>query len=328
MVLNMLFPLFVSLILTLIFGGKVIDFLRKKEGKGQPIRSDGPQRHLECKKGVPTMGGLLIIFTSIISTLIFADLFNPFIIISLLTLIIYGAMGFVDDYIKVTKQTANAMKAKTKLFLQFFVSFLAIVGITYYTNDNIQYALTFPFFKSLSFNLWYFYVPFAMVVVAGSSNAINLTDGLDGLVSGLLIFVLAVFVYLCYNSSILYAKELSVLCMALIGSLLGFLRFNFYPAKIFMGDTGSLALGALMGMLSIMLKSEILFAIIGFVFVFEAISVMIQVSSYKLRGKRFFLMAPIHHHFEQLGWSEKKVVFSFWFVGFVLMILGFVLVML
>ncbi len=319
-----------SFILSILFGDKLICFLKKKQKKGQPIRADGPQSHVISKQGTPTMGGLLIIGTTVFSTLCFAKLTNPFIWIALATFIIYAIMGFIDDYIKVTKQTSNAMKARTKLSVQFLASFFAIAAITFYTKEDGRYELNIPYLRDVSINLFYFYIPFAMVVVAGSSNAINLTDGLDGLVSGLLIFVLLVFLYISYNvvdtSSIAYGKEISILCASLIGSLLGFLWFNFYPAQMFMGDTASLALGALIGIISIMLKQEILFAIIGLVFVMEAVSVMLQVGSYKLRGKRIFKMAPIHHHFEQLGLSETKVVIRFWIVGIMLMLIGFMAV--
>ncbi len=321
---------FASLSMSLLFGNKLIKILRSKQKKGQPIRDDGPQSHIISKQGTPTMGGLLIIATTIISTLLFASITNPFIWIALITFVIYGIMGFVDDYIKVTKQTSNAMSAKTKLIIQFLVSFFAIAAITYYTPEQAKYTITFPFIKDFGLNLCYFYIPFAMVVIAGSSNAINLTDGLDGLVSGLLIFALMVFLYLSYNiidfKPITNATEISILCAALIGSLIGFLWFNFYPAQMFMGDTASLALGALMGIISIMLKAEFLFALVGFVFVAEALSVMLQVGSYKIRKKRIFKMAPIHHHFEQLGMAETKVVIRFWIVGIILMLIGFMAV--
>ena len=313
---------FLSLVLVLASGTKTIGFMRKFQGKGQPIREDGPKSHLLNKKGTPTMGGFLILGSTILTTLICANIINPFIIASIVVLVVYGFVGFMDDYTKVKKQTSNAMTPKMKLLLQFSTAFIAILYISYHTPEALRYQLTFPYLKDLSLNLWYFYIPFAMIVIAGSSNAVNLTDGLDGLASGLLILSFGCFAAFAYHSNIPYANEAAILCISVVGSCLGFLWFNKKPAKIFMGDTGSLALGALIGIISVILKSEILLAIIGGVFVAETISVMIQVAYFKKTGKRFFKMAPIHHHFEQLGWPETKVVFTFWAIGFVLAVSG------
>ena len=325
---------FLALILALSFGGKLINFLHHHQAKGQPIREDGPQSHLLTKKGTPTMGGLLILGSAIISMLICADLHNSFVWISILVLLVYGLTGFVDDYVKVTKQTANAMTAKMKLFLQFTTALIAVWVISQATPENSRFELTFPWFKNFALNLSWFYIPFAMVVIAGASNAVNLSDGLDGLASGLLVvsfMVFAIVAYLCGTEfaplfnimPIPHTAEITIVCAAVIGGCVGFSWFNAPPAKVFMGDTGSLALGALLGTISVMTKHEILLAVVGGVFVIEALSVMIQVAYFKKTGgKRFFKMAPIHHHFEQLGWKETTVVIRFWIIAFILGLLG------
>lgn len=323
---------FAALLLSLLFGGRMIEFLHHHQAKGQPIREDGPKTHL-AKKGTPTMGGLLILGTSIVSVLLFANLTNPFVWIAVLVLAVYGFVGFVDDYVKVTKNTSNAMSAKMKLFLQFTTALAAVGVISYYTPENNRYVLSIPYFKDLALNLWLFYVPFAMVVIVGASNAVNLSDGLDGLAAGLLIMVFFVFMIICfvcggdlsryfYIRPIASSGEITVVCAAVIGGCLGFMWFNAPPAKVFMGDTGSLALGALLGTVAVMVKHEIVLALAGGIFVAESVSVMIQVFWYRKTGKRFFRMAPIHHHFEQLGWPETTVVVRFWIVSFVLAALG------
>lgn len=322
-----------TLLTSLIFGGKLIEILRKHQKLGQPIREDGPQSHLKTKKGTPTMGGLLILSTSLAGIFLFANIKYHFVWVSMLVLSIYGLTGFIDDYWKVTRQTSNAMTAKMKLFLQFLTALIAASIITAATPRGINTVLTFPYFKDLFINLSWLYIPFAVVVISGASNAVNLSDGLDGLASGLLIISLSVFVAIAYycgmNTAIEHnmvfiprCSEIAVVCAALIGSCLGFLYFNKPKAKVFMGDTGSLALGAMLGAIAIMTKHEVLLAIVGGVFVAETISVMIQVLYFKKTGKRFFKMAPIHHHFEQLGWSEKKVVFSFWLTALILAFIG------
>lgn len=321
-----------ALIVSLIWGRKLIDFLRKHQKKGQPIREDGPKSHLLTKKGTPTMGGFLILGTSVLAMLMFCNLSNVFVWVGIGVLLIYGAVGFADDYVKVTKQTSNAMTAKMKLLLQFSTALIAILIISNNTSEEYRYFLNIPYF-SWKLNLSWLYVIFAMIVIAGASNGVNLSDGLDGLAGGLLSVVFTVFMIgayvaggvLAFNASvpeIAGAQEVAVMCAAIIGGCLGFLRFNLKPAAVFMGDTGSLALGAFLGVVAVMLKQEILLAIAGGVFVMESISVMIQVGYYKLTKKRFFKMAPIHHHFEQLGWAETKVVSRFWFVAFVLAIIA------
>ena len=322
-----------SLILSLILGMPLINILHKHQKTGQPIRSDGPQSHLKTKKGTPTMGGLLILGTSILAIFLFANITYHFVWVSLLILIMYGATGFVDDYWKVKKQSSNAMTARMKLFLQFLTALIAASIITAATPKGLNTILFFPYFKEFCFNLSWLYVPFAVVVISGTSNAVNLSDGLDGLASGLLIISFSVFMAVAYYCGLSNAidynmffsprcGEVAVVCAALIGSCLGFLYFNKPKAKVFMGDTGSLALGAILGAIAVMTKHEILLAIVGGVFVMETVSVMIQVVYYKKTGKRFFRMAPLHHHFEQLGWSEKKVVLSFWGAALILGLIG------
>lgn len=318
----------ITLAVSLVFGRKFIDFLRKHQKKGQPIRENGPQSHLLTKKGTPTMGGFLILGSSIFAMLLFCNLSNVFVWVGISVLLIYGAVGFADDYVKVTKQTSNAMTAKMKLLLQFATALAAVLIISHYTPIKYRYFLNFPYVSWKLYLSW-LYIPFAMIVIAGASNGVNLSDGLDGLAGGLLSIVFAVFMIGAYVAGgvlavsatvpdIEGAQEIAVMCAAIIGGCLGFLRFNIKPASVFMGDTGSLALGAFLGVIAVMLKQEILLAIAGGIFVMESISVMIQVGYFKLTKKRFFKMAPIHHHFEQSGWSETKVVLRFWFVAVVL----------
>lgn len=324
---------FAALALGLLFGGRLIEFLHHHQKKGQPIREDGPQSHLLTKKGTPTMGGLLILGTATAAILLFASLLNPMVWVCLAVMWIYGVVGFADDYVKVTKQTSNAMTAKMKLLLQFMTALVSVLVISYYTPAGSRYSLTIPYFKNLALNLWLFYVPFAMVVIAGGSNAVNLSDGLDGLAGGLLVAAFAFFAlaaYVCgtdvaqyfYVRALPGMGEVAVVCAAVAGGCVGFLWFNAPPAKVFMGDTGSLALGALLGTVAVMLKQEVMLAIVGGIFVLEALSVMIQVFWFKRTGRRVFKMAPIHHHFEQCGWPETTVVLRFWIVALMLLLAG------
>ena len=329
---RMLSAFALSLILSLLFGGKLIEILHKHQKTGQPIREDGPKTHLETKKGTPTMGGILILTTAILSILLFANISYHFVWVSLMILVMYGFTGFVDDYWKVKRQNSNAMTATNKLFLQFLTATIAACIITAATPRGINTVLNFPY-VDFFINLSWLYIPFAVIVISGASNAVNLSDGLDGLASGLLIIIFVFFGAVAYYSGLHNAidynmlfiprcSEIGVVCAALVGSCLGFLYFNKPKARVFMGDTGSLALGAILGAIAVMTKQEIMLAIVGFVFVAETLSVMIQVLYFKKTGKRFFKMAPIHHHFEQLGWSEKKVVLSFWSTAFVLALIG------
>lgn len=322
-----------ALILSLIFGNAVISLLRHHQHHGQPIRADGPQSHLATKQGTPTMGGLLILGTAAVSILLFANISYHFVWVSLLVMLIYGAAGFIDDYIKVTKETPNALTAKAKLFIQFMTAVAAVTIITAATPNAADTILSIPYFKTV-FNLSWLYIPFAVIVISGASNGVNLSDGLDGLAAGLLILAFAFFSIIAFivgsplaeNFSFVYiprCAEISVVCAAVAGSCLGFLWFNAPKAKVFMGDTGSLALGALLGTVAVIVKQEVLLAIAGGMFVIETLSVMIQVFWYKKTGKRFFKMAPIHHHFEQLGWKETTVVLRFWLAGFILTLIAF-----
>ncbi len=330
---RMIFAFMTALLLGLACGAPLIDFLHQKQKKGQPIREDGPQSHLQTKKGTPTMGGLLILGTTIAAVLGFANISYHFVWVSLLVLIIYGITGFVDDYWKVKRQSSNAMTAGMKLFFQFLTAAVAASIIVAATPHNINTVLHIPYFSDLTLNLSWLYVPFAVIVMSGASNGVNLSDGLDGLASGLLIIAFVFFMavaYLCGQPNaadyhLLYiprCSEIAVVCAALVGACLGFLYFNKPKARVFMGDTGSLALGAVLGAIAVMTKGEILLAIVGGVFVMETVSVIIQVAYFKRTGKRFFKMAPIHHHFEQLGWSEKKVVFRFWLTALILALVG------
>lgn len=319
-----------SLAISVLFGSKLINILRRHQKKGQPIREDGPQSHLLNKKGTPTMGGFLILGSSVISTFLFCNLTNLFVWAGIGVLIIYGLVGFADDYVKVTKQTANAMTAKMKLLLQFSTAFAAIILISSQTPEAYRFVVQFPYFSSLNFNLGWIYILFAMFVIAGASNGVNLSDGLDGLASGLLTIAFTVFMIAALISGgaialssetlrITGTTEIAVMCASVIGGCSGFLWFNSKPAEVFMGDTGSLALGAFLGLVAVIIKQELLLVISGGIFVLESISVIIQVSWFKYtHGKRFFRMAPIHHHFEQLGWPETKVVARFWICGIIL----------
>lgn len=326
--LRSLLALLTALIVSLVCGKKLIEFLRLHQKKGQPIREDGPQSHLLTKKGTPTMGGFLILGTSILSMLLFCDLSNVFVWVGIGVLLIFGGVGFADDYMKVTKQTSNAMTAKMKLLLQFATALAAVLIISHYTPVKYRYFLNFPYISWKLYISW-LYIPFAMIVIAGASNGVNLSDGLDGLAAGLLSIVFTVFMIggfaaggiIALNSGVPVISgtvDVAIMCAAVIGGCLGFLWFNKKPALVFMGDIGSLALGAFLGVIAVMLKQEILLAIAGGVFVFESLSVMIQVGYFKLTKKRFFKMAPIHHHFEQIGWEETKVVKRFWLVALVL----------
>ena len=330
---RMLFAFVTALVLSLVCGGPLIEYLHSWQKQGQPIREDGPQSHLQTKKGTPTMGGLLILGTAIFAILLFANISYHFVWVSLLVLIVYGATGFVDDYWKVKRQSSNAMTAGMKLFIQFLTAAVAASIITAATPRGINTVLNIPYIADWFINLSWLYVPFAVIVMSGASNGVNLSDGLDGLASGLLIVAFTFFMAVAYYSGLADAvdfnmlyiprcSEIAVVCAALVGACLGFLYFNKPKARVFMGDTGSLALGAMLGAVAVMTKSEILLAIVGGVFVMETVSVIIQVAYFKKTGRRFFKMAPIHHHFEQLGWSEKKVVFSFWGAALILALVG------
>jgi phospho-N-acetylmuramoyl-pentapeptide-transferase len=324
-----------ALVFVFLFGGPIIDLLRLKQGKGQPIRSDGPPSHLISKKGTPTMGGLMILSGLLVSTLLWANPTNPYVWIVLGVTLSFGLIGFYDDYLKVTQQKADTgFTGRTRLIVEAIIAIVAVTALSRLGDPATSTSLVFPFFKELVFNLgWGFFLLGAFVIV-GAGNAVNLTDGLDGLAIVPVMIAAASFgliTYLAGNAvfagylQIRYVAgtgELSVLCGAVIGASLGFLWFNAPPASIFMGDTGSLSLGGLLGTIAVAIKHEIVLAIIGGLFVLEALSVIVQVVSFKLTGKRVFRMAPIHHHYEQLGWTESQVVIRFWIVAVVLALAG------
>ncbi|MCB8837870.1 phospho-N-acetylmuramoyl-pentapeptide-transferase [Aurantimonas sp. VKM B-3413] len=320
-------------IVVFLFGPAIIAALRIRQGKGQPIRADGPQTHFK-KAGTPTMGGLMILSGVLVSTLLWADLSNVYVWTVLLVTVGFGGIGFYDDYLKVTKQSHKGYSGKARLALEFMIAGLAAVIIVRAGTGSFATSLAFPFIKELLLDLGWFYVGFAAVVVVGAGNAVNLTDGLDGLAIVPIMIAAAALGLIAYVAGnvnfanylqihyVLGTGELSPLCGAVIGAGLGFLWFNAPPAAIFMGDTGSLALGGLTGTVAVATKHELVLAIIGGLFVIEALSVIIQVASFKLTGKRVFLMAPIHHHFEKLGWTESQVVVRFWIIAFMLAFVG------
>ena len=314
-----------ALLFVFLFGPTIIDLLRVRQGKGQPIREDGPKSHL-AKRGTPTMGGLMILSGILVSTLLWANLQNAYIWIVLGVTLAYGAIGFYDDYLKVTKQTAGGFGGKARLALEFIIAGIAAYAIMRLGKP----VLTLPFFKSLVLELGPWFVLFGVLVVAGAGNSVNLTDGLDGLAIvpvmmtaatfGLIAYLVGNFRFAGYLQIhfVSGAGELAIICGAIIGAGLGFLWFNAPPAMIFMGDTGSLALGGALGTIAVATKHEIVLAIAGGLFVLEALSVIIQVASFKMTGKRVFKMAPLHHHFEQKGWLEATVVVRFWIISVVL----------
>ena len=325
--------IFTALIFVLLFGPGIIDLLRVRQGKGQPIRSDGPQSHL-AKRGTPTMGGLMILSSVLVSTLLWANLHNMYVWIVLAITLTFGLIGFYDDYLKVTKQTASGFSGRIRLLVELAFAGLATYGFMQLAKPELASTLTIPFFKHLLIDLGPFFILLGVLVIAGAGNAVNLTDGLDGLAIVPVMIAAATFGLIAYLSGnfkfasylqihfIEGTGELAIVCGALIGAGLGFLWFNAPPAMIFMGDTGSLALGGALGSIAVATKHEIVLAIVGGLFVLETLSVIIQVTSFKLTGKRVFRMAPLHHHFEQKGWQESTVVVRFWIISVVLALIG------
>ena len=323
-----------ALLAVWLFGPWLIDQLRVRQGKGQPIRSDGPQSHLVTKKGTPTMGGLMILFGIVSATVLWANPVNLYVWIVLGVMLSFGAVGFYDDYLKVTRQTHFGFGGRLRLLAEALIAGVACYAIASLGRGSFATTLTFPFLKELLLPLgWFFYI-FGAFIIVGAGNAVNLTDGLDGLAIAPVIIAALSFGVISYLVGNLVfadylnvhyvagAGELAVLCGSVIGSGLGFLWFNAPPASIFMGDTGSLALGGMLGAIAVATKHEIVLAIVGGLFVLEAVSVIVQVASYKLTGKRVFKMAPIHHHFEQLGWTEAQIVIRFWIISVVLALAG------
>ena len=326
-----------SLMLTLFLGPIVIRWLKKKQKEGQPIRECGPETHM-VKKGTPTMGGLMILLAVTLTSLIWANLGSLYVWASLIVFLSFGLIGGVDDYLKLTSHSSKGIPGKRRLAMEFGISFLAVLAMTYITGVGTPTTVSVPFFGNIIFDLGLFYIPFAMVVIVGCTNSVNLTDGLDGLVSVPVIMCTAVFMVIAFLCGGNMGTELNMVIVpgadsliplgaAIIGSLLGFLWYNAHPAEVFMGDTGSLALGGILGTMAVATRHEIVLAIAGAIFVVEALSDIIQVGSYKLRKKRVFLMAPIHHHFEKMGWPETRVVTRFWIVSVVLAVLAIMMVM-
>ena len=322
-----------SLTIIFLIGNPLIQYFSKKQITG-PIRQDGPIDHIVKKSGTPTMGGLMILIGIIISTLLWADLSNIYIWIVIFVCASLGLLGFADDFLKIKYKNSSGINAKFKFFWQLLIALIAVLALVYFTDHESILNLYFPFFKNIIINMGLFFIPFGIFVIIGSSNAVNLTDGLDGLATVPVMLVALSFSLICYlvgNSifaeylQIQYISnvgELSVFCGAIVGSCLGFLWYNAPPAKIFMGDTGSLSLGGSIASVAIIVKHEIVLAIIGGLFVLETVSVIIQVISFKLTGKRVFMMAPIHHHFEKKGWAESTVVIRFWIIAIILALVG------
>jgi len=304
-----------------------IHYTHKRKNFYQPIRQDGIKTHIVEKQKTPTMGGVFIVLGTLLSSILFANIKNNYVLIALFVMISFSIIGFVDDYLKVAKKNTNGFKGSIKLVIQFTIVSLTMFFLQMTNKIYFDGVVEIPFLNSSligTVDLGMFYIFFATFIVVGAANAVNLTDGLDGLVSVPSIITLSCFALIIYATSnhrisnrlgilnIENTAQLIMFCAAMIGAILAFLRFNLKPAKIFMGDVGSLAIGASLGVLAIILKKELLFGIIGFLFVIEALSVILQVASYKIYKKRIFLMAPIHHHFEKLGWSETKIVRVFW----------------
>ena len=314
-------------------GDRLLKWFQKKKIVN-PIREDGPSDHIIKKIGTPTMGGLVILMGIIVSVIMWSDLTNIYILFLLYILISLGLLGALDDYKKITNQNSSGISFKFKFFSQIILSVIGISFLTYYLNYQELTNLYFPFFKDLVINLGWFFIPFSVFIIVGASNAVNLTDGLDGLATVPVILVAACFAFISYVAgNIIFSEylqityiegtgEISIFCGAIIGSCLGFLWFNAPPAKIFMGDTGSLSLGGSLGAIGIITKHEIVLAITGGLFVLEAVSVIVQVVSFKLTGKRVFRMAPIHHHYEKKGWPESTVVIRFWIISIILALIG------
>lgn len=325
---------FTALLLGFLLGKPLIGFLKSRQGNGQPIREDGPESHRELKTGTPTMGGVLILGSLLVSTVIWARWDNSYIWLVLLVTLLFGLIGFVDDYKKLKSQSSRGSSGKLRLLLGFAIAAVAGLWVLWIHPDALSGKLAVPVFKDVLVDLGLFAIPFSAVVIVGAANAVNLTDGLDGLA------IMPVMITAATLGAIAYAVgrvdftqyldvhyvpgsgEILIFCSALIGAGLGFLWYNAPPAAVFMGDTGALALGGALGSVAVLCKHEIVLAIVGGIFVVEAMSVIIQVGYFKLTGRRVFLMAPIHHHFEKMGWSESQIVIRFWIVALVLALAG------
>ena len=326
--------LITALLFVFLFGPIIIRSLRIRQGKGQPIRTDGPERHLLQKQGTPTMGGLMILSGVTFATLLWGNLQNPYVWVVLIVTLVYGAVGLYDDYLKVTRQSVEGSGGRVRLLIEGAVALVATYVIASVGEAPLSTALAIPFFKNVLIDLGWLFVPFGAFIIVGAGNAVNLTDGLDGLAIVPVMIAAATFGFIAYLvGNALFAEylqihfvqgtgELAVICGALVGAGLGFLWFNAPPAQIFMGDTGSLALGGALGTIAVATKHELVLGIVGGLFVLEAVSVIVQVASFRLFGKRVFRMAPLHHHYEQKGWAESTVVIRFWIIAVVLALLG------
>jgi phospho-N-acetylmuramoyl-pentapeptide-transferase len=322
-----------TLLISFLIAPSMIRWLKKKQKEGQPIRKDGPESHFS-KAGTPTMGGLMILISVTISTLLWADLSNPLVWYALAVMVGYGLIGFGDDFLKLTKKNVKGLPGKLKLLAQFLIGFAVTFGVMHTLPESINTHVAIPFFKELFINIGLFFPVWAVFVIVGASNAVNLTDGLDGLAIVPIAITAASFGLICYLVGradfadylnipfVPGTGELAIICGSLIGGAMGFLWYNTPPAKIFMGDTGSLAMGGVLGAISVMTKHELVLAVVGGLFVIETLSVIIQVASFKLRGKRVFAMAPLHHHFEKKGWSEPTVVIRFWIIAMIFALIG------
>ena len=322
-----------ALIICFLIGPAMIRKLRALQAGSLTKREYLPDNHLE-KVGTPTMGGLMILISVTISTLLWADLHNPYVWYAVLVMVGYGMIGFADDYLKLTKKNSKGLPGRYKILGQFTFGIIATLGIMFNLPDDISQSVAIPFFKDLFIHLSWFFIPWALFVMIGASNAVNLTDGLDGLAIvpvaiaaacfGLISYLVGHAIYSEYLHIAYVAGtgELAILCGALVGASMGFLWFNAPPAMVFMGDTGSLAMGGVLGAIAVITKHEIVLAVIGGLFVLETVSVIIQVASFKLTGKRVFAMAPLHHHFEKKGWSEPTIVIRFWIIAVILALIG------
>ena len=323
-----------SLVISFVLGPRLIAWLRRVQVHGQPIREDGPPDHLLRKKGTPTMGGFLILIALTVSTVLWADISNGYVWAVLMVAVGFGAVGGADDFMKLTKRNSKGLPGRLKMLWQVLISLGATIWIVSLANPALSTSLAVPFIKALLIDLGWFFIPFAIFVMVGASNAVNLTDGLDGLAIVPVMIAAGVFGFIAYLvGNLVFANylqihyvagtgELAVLCGALVGASLGFLWFNAPPAMVFMGDTGSLSMGGALGAISVVIKHELVLAIVGGLFVLETVSVIVQVASFKLTGKRVFRMAPLHHHYEETGWAESTIVIRFWIIASILALAG------
>ena len=322
-----------SMVIVFVIGGPFIKFIESHKITG-PIRNDGPIEHIIKKEGTPTMGGLLILIGILFGTLLWSDLNNSYVWVLLMVVTSFGLLGAIDDYLKIKRNNSRGISSGMKIICQIILSIIAVTLLMKFGDNEHLKKLYFPFFKNLTIHMGLFFIPFSIFIIVGSSNAVNLTDGLDGLATVPVMLVALSFTLICYIVGntvfsdylqipyIADVGEASIFCGSIVGSCLGFLWYNAPPAKIFMGDTGSLSLGGSLGALSIISKHEIVLGIVGGLFVLETASVIIQVISYKLTGKRIFMMAPLHHHFEKKGWAESTVVIRFWIISIILALIG------